>query len=271
LSGLNYHEDPEFERRWLSSNYGQVVETVDDAHPVSDLVCNLASDVFVHSNFVRTRLRQLGLSHVHVVDLAYDLSALGLGPGGTRSKGDAVRIGIFGTFQKNRQIPLVIGALGLLRRHGVTGWKLVLGGRRSHDFDEILAAIEACGIGAHIELHEDVAGEDFISLIKNVDVHVALRNPTYGETSGVVVQGLASGVPTIVSDVGWYSELPDFVAKIPAMGGLLELAKTLRTFIVDPELRAQTGLRTQRFGSTAYDVRRTAEEILSILTHEKNI
>src|SRR5207245_11465866 len=35
------------------------------------------------------------------------------------------------------------------------------------------------------------------------------RWPTRGEASGVVLRALRLGRPTIVSDVGWFAELPD--------------------------------------------------------------
>ena len=64
------------------------------------------------------------------------------------------------------------------------------------------------------------------------DVLVNLRSPTMGETSGSVIRGLALGKPMLVSDVGWFAELPDGVAlKIPVdeyevatIAGALELA-----------------------------------------------
>ena len=37
-----------------------------------------------------------------------------------------------------------------------------------------------------------------------------------GETSAIVVQALQLGTPVIVSDVGWYAELPECVLKVPA-------------------------------------------------------
>jgi glycosyltransferase involved in cell wall biosynthesis len=47
-------------------------------------------------------------------------------------------------------------------------------------------------------------------------VLVNLRYPTMGETSGSVIRGLSLGKPMVVSDVGWFSELPDDVAlKVP--------------------------------------------------------
>jgi glycosyltransferase involved in cell wall biosynthesis len=48
------------------------------------------------------------------------------------------------------------------------------------------------------------------------DVLVNLRYPTMGETSGSVIRGLSLGKPLVVSDVGWFSELPeDAVLKVP--------------------------------------------------------
>ena len=47
-------------------------------------------------------------------------------------------------------------------------------------------------------------------------VVVNLRHPTMGETSGSVIRGLSLGKPLVVSDVGWFSELPGDVAlKVP--------------------------------------------------------
>ena len=47
------------------------------------------------------------------------------------------------------------------------------------------------------------------SLMAACDVLVNLRYPTMGETSGSVIRALSLGKPLVVSDVGWFSELPD--------------------------------------------------------------
>jgi glycosyltransferase involved in cell wall biosynthesis len=54
------------------------------------------------------------------------------------------------------------------------------------------------------------------SLMAACDVLVNLRYPTMGETSGSVIRALSLGKPLLVSDVGWFSELPDdAVLKVP--------------------------------------------------------
>jgi glycosyltransferase involved in cell wall biosynthesis len=45
-----------------------------------------------------------------------------------------------------------------------------------------------------------------------VDAVVSLRSPTMGETSGTVIRALTLAKPLVVSDVGWFAELPDDAA-----------------------------------------------------------
>ena len=55
------------------------------------------------------------------------------------------------------------------------------------------------------------------SLMAACDVLVNLRYPTMGETSGSVIRALSLGKPLVVSDIGWFAELPDdVVLKVPA-------------------------------------------------------
>ena len=61
-----------------------------------------------------------------------------------------------------------------------------------------------------------MAEERLWSLMAACDVCVNLRSPTMGETSGSVIRQLSLGKPVVVSDVGWFAELPDDVAlKVP--------------------------------------------------------
>ena len=56
----------------------------------------------------------------------------------------------------------------------------------------------------------DYLDEDVLwQLLADSDVCVSLRWPTMGETSGMAIRALSLGKPLVVSDVGWFSELPD--------------------------------------------------------------
>lgn len=75
------------------------------------------------------------------------------------------------------------------------------------------------------------------------DVCVNLRHPTSGETSGIVQRALAAGRPVVVSEVGWFAELPDAcAAKVPpGEAGRDALAAVLASLAGDPARRAAMG------------------------------
>jgi glycosyltransferase involved in cell wall biosynthesis len=76
------------------------------------------------------------------------------------------------------------------------------------------------------------------------DVGICLRRPpTNGETSAALLDLLRLGVPTIVSDVGTFSEYPDTVVrKVPWAGTDLEpLCKAMVELAENPEMRNALG------------------------------
>jgi hypothetical protein len=66
-----------------------------------------------------------------------------------------------------------------------------------------------------------------------------------GETSGVALRALALGRPLVVTDVGWFAELPDHVvAKIAPGGGEVDALTAALARLVD-DVGARTALSRQ--------------------------
>ena len=88
----------------------------------------------------------------------------------------------------------------------------------AHPEVNLPALIAACGLDGgvtHLGFVADLA--EFVDWIGSVDVVINLRCPTAGETSATALRALAAGCPLIVSNAGWYAELPDeVVLKAPA-------------------------------------------------------
>jgi glycosyltransferase involved in cell wall biosynthesis len=93
------------------------------------------------------------------------------------------------------------------------------------------------------------------------EVVVSLRSPTMGETSGTVVRALSLGRPLVVSDVGWFSELPDTVAvKVaPDEREVEMLAAELERLLGDDGARRSMGDAALELARTEHDVERVAE------------
>jgi glycosyltransferase involved in cell wall biosynthesis len=53
--------------------------------------------------------------------------------------------------------------------------------------------------------------EEFEEYLLCSDLVLNLRYPSMGETSGTALRAMAAGKPCIVTDIGWFSELPDDV------------------------------------------------------------
>ena len=130
----------------------------------------------------------------------------------------------------NKRIPELLEAFTLLRKRR-PGAKLLLVGEATERFD-LERRLERLRIGGDSLLREGYVSEErFESLMAACDVLVNLRSPDV-ETSGSVIRALSLGKPMLVSDIGWFSELPDGVAlripvddyEVPTIAAALELA-----------------------------------------------
>jgi len=123
-------------------------------------------------------------------------------------------IGCFGFLNMNKRIPELLEAFASFRRRR-PGARLLLVGAAGERFD-VQRRLERLGLTDGVQRLDYVSEERMWSLMAACDVLVNLRYPTMGETSGSVIRALALGQALLVSDVGWFSELPDdAVLKIP--------------------------------------------------------
>ncbi|MCL4809876.1 MAG: hypothetical protein KJ062_19115, partial [Thermoanaerobaculia bacterium] len=87
-------------------------------------------------------------------------------------------------------------------------------------------------------------------LARAADIAVNLRFPTVGETSGAVCRLAGSGLPVVVSDVGWFRELPEsFASRIPVGEGEAKaVAEALGGLAADGAVRAARAAAARAWG-----------------------
>jgi len=187
-------------------------ETQPERFPLSGTVLDRAHGLIVHSRYVGERARAAGyqgrlwrIPHpawpTHPSEPAADVH------------GDPL-IGCFGFLNMNKRIPELLEAFASFRRTR-PGAKLLLVGAAGERFD-VERRLERLGLTEGVERLDYVPEERMWSLMAACDVLVNLRYPTMGETSGSVIRALSLGRPLVVSDVGWFAELPDdVVLKVP--------------------------------------------------------
>jgi glycosyltransferase involved in cell wall biosynthesis len=169
-------------------------------------------------------------------------------------------IGCFGHLNASKRVPQLVGAFERLRRRRPEAALLLVG--------DATRDVEAIELPPGVVREAYVAEERLWSLMAAADVHVALRAPTMGETSASVIRSLSLGKPLVVSDIGWFSELPDEVAfKVPVGGPEVDLlAAALDLLAADPALRVAMGNAARRLAETEHGLDRVADLYAAALT-----
>jgi glycosyltransferase involved in cell wall biosynthesis len=187
-------------------------ETQPERFPLSGGVLDCAHGLIVHSRFVAERAREAGYAGRlwRIPHPAWP--AVEVEPAGDVA-GDPL-IGCFGYLNVNKRIPQLLEAFASLRRTRPRA-RLLLAGATGERFD-VGRRLERLGLTEGVQQLDYVSEQRMWQLMAACDVLVNLRYPTMGETSGSVIRALTLGKPLVVSDVGWFAELPDGVAlKVP--------------------------------------------------------
>ncbi len=132
-----------------------------------------------------------------------------------------------------KRVARVIEALGSLPRERRPF--VFVGGAVGPD-DPLLGLVRSRGLEGDVAFGGFLSEEDFWRAASSADLAINLRHPTMGETSGAVCRLAGFGLPLLVSDTGWFRELPDaFASKIPVGGDEVErLAGELSRIAFDP-------------------------------------
>lgn len=219
--------------------------------PLTGFVLDKADGVICHSRFVEAKLREYGYGGpVAVVPMpAWPSVELG---DRVVHQGHSPVIGCFGYLNRPKRVPELLEAFDRLRDRFPQAL-LVLGGSTAADVK--LDPTEGVLWLGHLD------ERTLWRLLAACDVIVSLRSPTMGETSGMVIRALSLGKPLVVSDVGWFSELPDEVAaKVPVdeheVGALTQALELLAG---DDDLRRRMGAAALDAAQNEHDLGHVAD------------
>jgi glycosyltransferase involved in cell wall biosynthesis len=121
------------------------------------------------------------------------------------------------------------------------------------------------GLEGSVEFLGRVDDDRYWQTLGSADLAVQLRVWSNGEASAAVADSIAANVPTIVSDLGWYGELPaQIVEKVPAQCSRDELAQAMLAILESEERRESIGA-AQKAYAEANSFDRVAERYLQVL------
>jgi glycosyltransferase involved in cell wall biosynthesis len=225
--------------------------------PLATFVLEHATALIVHSRYVRGQARAAGYEGpIDVVPHpAWPVPAVQ----SERVAGGTV-VACFGVVNASKRIPELLRATAHVRREqpDVT---LLLVGPTAPGFD-LERRLQRLGLTGDRLVREPWVDEQRLwALMAGSDVLVNLRHPTMGETSGSVIRGLSLGKPLVVSDVGWFSELPRDVALAvpPDDDEVATLTAALELLASRPDVREAMGANAAELARREHDVERVAE------------
>jgi glycosyltransferase involved in cell wall biosynthesis len=225
--------------------------------PLASFVLEQATELVVHSRTVGDLARATGYDRrIRVIPHpAWPVPELARDP-----SGKGLVVGCFGVVNASKRIPELLRAFARVRdRHPDT--TLLLVGPTSAGFD-LDRRIQRLGLSGEGIVREDWVDEPRLwALMAGADVCVNLRHPTMGETSGSVIRSLSLGKPLVVSDVGWFSELPEGVTlKVPVDEHETEaLEAALELLLSRADVRAEMGRAASELARRDHDLERVAE------------
>jgi glycosyltransferase involved in cell wall biosynthesis len=230
-------------------------ETRPEDFPLTGEVTAHATGLIVHSRYVELRVRELGFDGpvVRIPHPAWPVPEVA----DAAVEGEPL-YGCFGHLNESKRIAELVAAFTRLRERR-PGARLLLVG-------SLAARLGRLELPEGVEHREYVPESELWSLMAVCDAIVSLRSPTMGETSGSAIRALALGKPLVVSDVGWFAELPDdAVVKVPVdereEGTLLAALEAL----ADPAVRTAMGARARALVEGEHRLDRVAEAYAAAL------
>lgn len=171
---------------------------------------------------------------------------------------NAVLIGSFGYITIPKQGDVLLDALAELVRGGDEAYLVFVGGDQRGG--EMLRQARKRGVGDHVRFAGYLPREEFYAYLGAVDISVALRYPSAGETSGTLSRALALGTCIVAVRYGSFAEIPaSACVHVPLHGDTAgALASALQRLVSSPGLRTAVGNAAARHAAANLSVERCA-------------
>ncbi|MDX1735679.1 MAG: hypothetical protein R3228_14995, partial [Halioglobus sp.] len=226
---------------WRGESQDQYDEFVSRYQIFSSFVAN-ASGIVVHSEYTRERVVRSYDGPVARLHLPFEPAPTWQ----TRRSGQPPYTILFcGHAGPNRRLLPFIETWARVSRPEM--FRLSLYGNIGK-VDEIMSFAADHGVAQYIELVGYVNEETLHEACLEADLALNLRYPTVGEASGSQLRFWSASLPAIVSDIGWYSELPDdVVLKVTPGDEGAGVARVLESFIDGQERYVDVGEKGYRY------------------------
>jgi glycosyltransferase involved in cell wall biosynthesis len=240
------------------------IQTASRAYPMTEWICSMAHCVVSHSHWGMARVLRSCAGPACVQPLPYDApAAVPVSDLPSAPKEDRINILSVGHANANKRIESVIRAIGLndfLRSR--------VNYRLCGPIDPS-TAISLSALARALKVEFMISGPlESLALqnaFNNADIVCSLRWPSLEAASAGVIESLLYGKPVVVTDTGFYSELPDeCVQKISPQNELADLQQALVGLCTSDEARHVMALRGQQWATQTFRAQDYAEQLVAM-------
>jgi glycosyltransferase involved in cell wall biosynthesis len=211
-----------------------------------------ADHLVVHSGFAADVLRLdrppevKGMAPISVLPLALELQPERPRP----ERPEAPVIASFGVVSEVKGLATLIDAFAVVAASR-PGARLILAGPAdAPELERWRRYAADAGVGSQVQIPGFVEPDDYKRLLAEATIAVQLRLVTQGEASAAVTDCLGAGVPTLATDLGWATELPDgVVERVPVDVTPAALGGTLERLLDDREARGRLAANARHYAA----------------------
>jgi glycosyltransferase involved in cell wall biosynthesis len=235
------------------------------AYPLFEDVTTGAYGVIAHSRFLAKRAAEAFGGPVRHIPLAYEIRAsapslekedLGIPKG-------SLLITTIGHVNRNKRVDDVIDALASVE-HRRPFLYVVLGSADERYRSELIAQVNRRGLNERIRLPGHLDDMTLHAYLFHSDLCINLRYPATEGASASAIEQMLHGKAVVVSDTGFYSELPDdCVVKVRPGEEQDRLTEVLRSLIDDEFKRRELGCRARTYALRTFTAAHYAEQFVA--------
>lgn len=156
---------------------------------------------------------------------------------------DFYQLIVFGHIGKNRCVDMILDALASFPQK--QAFRLDIYGE-VWDSNYLLQKINSLNLNNLVTLHGFVTEAKLETALADADLAINLRYPTMGEASVSQLQIWSHGLPSLVTKIGWYSELPENTVGYVTVGNeIADLHQHFSQFLHDPQFYQAIGKNGQ--------------------------
>ncbi len=170
---------------------------------------------------------------------------------------------VFGYFGANRCLQQVLTALAYLDNRRL--FRLHIYGQLNENAEPLARLVQTLQIEGSVVVHGFVPETKLEAALSAAHLAINLRYPTKGEASASQLRIWNHGIPSLVTRIGWYAEVPpDTVAFVRPDFMVEDICAYLKAYAAAPEQFAEMGMNGYRYLAARHSPEQYAAKIVEV-------